>query len=208
MQKTVETATWVYVVGSLIARPVKIGTTGDLAGRVRDLQAGSPVPLHVMWQTRGGRTLERSLHQRFATYRKYGEWFDFGEDHPVAIIATAAVGLGHREFPRDDLAASDHLPTHPEVAAARRLAKSLRDAFARASDPELMPVADLVEYLRETDPTVWKQWDGGPQPLAMAGRMIAKTFRAAGFDIAQVRTTTYPGRPSAYRLDQVVKAAL
>ncbi|WP_430542780.1 GIY-YIG nuclease family protein [Streptomyces iconiensis] len=104
VQRTSENVLWVSFVGSFAARSVAIGTTSGLVGRLRGLQVGSPVPLHLMWQMRGGMALERALHRRFATYRKYGEWFGFGEDHPVALVATVAVGLGDREFPRDDLA--------------------------------------------------------------------------------------------------------
>lgn len=71
--------------------------------------------------------------------------FDFGEDRPLALVATVAIGLGPREFPHNDLAGRDVLPTHPQIAEARRLAKSLRDAFARAGGPEVMPIADIIE---------------------------------------------------------------
>ncbi len=53
----------------------KIGTTTDLATRLRTLQASSPVPLTVICQGPGGQPLERALHQQFAHRRAHGEWF-------------------------------------------------------------------------------------------------------------------------------------
>ncbi|MCX4581352.1 GIY-YIG nuclease family protein [Streptomyces sp. NBC_01571] len=185
---------------------MKIGTASDVAARLRDLQCGSPVRLHVMWQTRGGRDLELALHQRFSAYRVHGEWFDFGEDHPVAIVATAAVDLGHRAYPSGELPSAGALPLAPDVAEARRLAVLLREAFAQAGDPPVLTVAELLEHLRAAEPDTWRKWDGRPDKLAMAGRTMAVIFRAARFDLASVRLRT-AGRPTAYRLDQVARAA-
>ncbi|MFD5898562.1 GIY-YIG nuclease family protein [Streptomyces sp. NPDC060366] len=205
--KEPELEAWVYLVGSVAARPVKIGTAADVAARLRDLQCGSPVRLHVMWQTRGGRRLEHALHQRFAAYRSHGEWFDFGEDHPVAIIATAAVDLGCRSYPSTELPDSSALPAAPHVAEASRLAGLMRDAFSRAGDPQSMSVAQLLEHLCAADPDTWRQWDHRPDRLAMAGRTIATVFRAAQFDLSSLRLRL-PGRPTGYTLEQVARAAL
>ncbi|MDV9201703.1 GIY-YIG nuclease family protein [Streptomyces sp. Wh19] len=199
------TGAWVYLVGAVEARPVKIGTASNVAARLRDLQCGSPVRLHVMWQTRGGRDLELALHQRFSDYRVHGEWFDFGEDHPVAIVATAAMELGHRAYPSAESPDVDALPLVPDVAEARRLAVLLREAFAQAGDPAVLTVAELLEHLRTAEPDTWRKWDDRPDRLAMAGRVMASIFRAARFDLASVRLRT-PGRPTAYRLDQVLLA--
>ncbi|MDJ1136869.1 hypothetical protein [Streptomyces iconiensis] len=69
-----------------------------------------------------------------------------------------------------------------------------------------MSLADIIEYLRSTDPGTWKQWVTSAQ--ALAGGTVAKIFRASGFDVTRVRTAEFPGRPARYRLDQVVKAVL
>jgi len=90
---------WVYLIGSTETRPVKIGVANDPAGRLADLQIGSPVRLHIMWQTRGATKLEHALHAYFAPYRLHGEWFDFEDENPAALVATAAVLLGHRAQP-------------------------------------------------------------------------------------------------------------
>ncbi|MEU2135057.1 GIY-YIG nuclease family protein [Streptomyces sp. NPDC018352] len=201
-----DTRAWVYLVGAVEARPVKIGTASNVAARLRDLQCGSPVRLHVMWQTQGGRDLEQALHQRFSDYRVHGEWFDSGEDHPVAIVATAAVDLGHRAYPSGQSPHTDVRPLAPDVAEAQRLVVLLREAFAQSGDPPVLTVAELLEYLRAAEPDTWRKWDGRPDRLAMAGRVMASVFRAARIDLASVRLRT-PGRPTGYQLDQVAQAA-
>ena len=90
---------WVYLIGSPVIRPVKIGVSNEPEARLEDLQTGSPVPLHLLWKTPGGQALESALHAYFEPYRTHGEWFDFGEENPAALVATAAVLLGYRAQP-------------------------------------------------------------------------------------------------------------
>lgn len=90
---------WVYVIGSLVVRPVKIGVSDDPEERLDDLQTGSPVPLVLLWQVHGGQRLESMLHERFAAYRTHGEWFDFGDDDPVLTVAEEAARLGYGPLP-------------------------------------------------------------------------------------------------------------
>ncbi|MFE9007361.1 GIY-YIG nuclease family protein [Streptomyces sp. NPDC007875] len=206
--------TWVYLVGSPQARPVRIGATTDIPAHLRGLQAGSPVPLYVMWQTRGGRALEGALHERFEDFRRHGDWYDFGDEHPVALVATAAVDLGYRALPPlGDVRPAKGEATPPpkvepkrlEAAKARKLACLIREAFAHAGDPEHLTVADTVDFLREKDPDTWGQWDARRDRLTMAGRAIATTFRAARCDVGTIRLNI-PGRPTAYLLDHVIRA--
>jgi len=90
---------WVYVIGSPVVRPVKIGVSDDPEKRLSDLQTGSPVPLVLLWQVHGGQRLEAMLHERFATYRTHGEWFDFGDDDPVLTVTEEAARLGYGPLP-------------------------------------------------------------------------------------------------------------
>jgi hypothetical protein len=83
----------VYVIGSPGSNVVKVGTTTQLAKRLRALQLSSPVPLEVLWSAPGDRTREAALHQHFAHLREHGEWFDFGDSDPVAAVQ-AAVDAG------------------------------------------------------------------------------------------------------------------
>lgn len=90
---------WVYLIGSPDVRTVKIGVSDEPEARLEDLQTGSPVRLLLLWKTPGGQGLESALHAYFAPYRVHGEWFDFGEENAAALVATAAVLLGHRAQP-------------------------------------------------------------------------------------------------------------
>jgi hypothetical protein len=66
-------------------RCVKIGhTNGAIAKRMAGLQTGSPWPLQVYAYLRGGRDLERELHETFAPLRLTGEWFVW--DHKLAAF--------------------------------------------------------------------------------------------------------------------------
>ena len=201
------TSTWVFLIGSVGVRPVRIGTAADMVACLRDLQCGSPVPLHVMWQTRGGRDLEKALRDRFAAYRIHGEWLDFGGDHPVAIVATAAITLGYRAYPSAEAPNGDGLPTGPQPAEAQRLVAAFREAFAEAGDPPVLPFSRILDSLSAADPGKWGKWDGLPGRLAVAGRAVSDIFRAAQLDISTVRDASLPGRPTCYRLDEVVRAA-
>ena len=55
--------------------PVKIGTTGDGWGRIKDLSTAMPYRAHRVSVVWGGRVLERHLHHRFRKLRLNGEWF-------------------------------------------------------------------------------------------------------------------------------------
>lgn len=70
----------VYIIGTKIGAPVKIGTTVQLERRIDDIQLGSPeryVPLRTI---PGGRGVEGWFHQRFAARRIHREWFEFDPD--------------------------------------------------------------------------------------------------------------------------------
>jgi len=54
---------------------VKIGHTGDLHGRLKQLAIHSPAPLTAVLVVKGGREVEQELHDRFAADRLHGEWF-------------------------------------------------------------------------------------------------------------------------------------
>lgn len=95
----------------------------------------------------------------------------------------------------------------PDAVRARQLAVLVREAFSRAGDPEVLTLAQILEHLAVVDPQTWRQWDGHPRRLALAGRMIAAIFRAGRLDMPNQRLRL-PGRPTGYRLSQVTRAAL
>ncbi|MFC8408612.1 GIY-YIG nuclease family protein [Streptomyces griseoincarnatus] len=86
---------WLYLVGSDEVRPVKIGISLRPESRVADMQTGSPVVLRLLWKTPGSYDMEQDLHRAFDAYRLHGEWFDFGDEDPVPLVAGTAALLGH-----------------------------------------------------------------------------------------------------------------
>lgn len=67
---------WVYFIQGEDGGPIKIGRTRNLAARVSELQCGYPFGrlryvaiVHATDQT------EQYLHEQFASFRLFGEWF-------------------------------------------------------------------------------------------------------------------------------------
>jgi S-DNA-T family DNA segregation ATPase FtsK/SpoIIIE len=82
------------------------------------------------------------------------------------------------------------------------IVRLLLEAFATHGDPETLTVAQLGDYLATVDPVTWKKWDGREDRNAMIGRTLKSRFKKAGCTVPTVRAEL-PGRPTAYRLDDV-----
>jgi hypothetical protein len=54
---------------------IKIGWTGDLEERKRNIQVNNPTVVEVLKTISGGYPEEQQLHQKFAHLNKLGEWF-------------------------------------------------------------------------------------------------------------------------------------
>ena len=54
---------------------IKIGYTGDLEERKRNIQVNNPTVVEVLKTIPGGYPEEQQLHQKFAHLNKLGEWF-------------------------------------------------------------------------------------------------------------------------------------
>lgn len=54
---------------------IKIGNSSNPWDRVLEHQASSPVKLDLLAMVRGGRGLERFIHEALAAHRVRGEWF-------------------------------------------------------------------------------------------------------------------------------------
>ena len=67
----------VYVIKRKGARLVKIGVTRQLERRMRALATGAGAELELLVAFPGEREDEQVLHDRFAAYRKRGEWFEY-----------------------------------------------------------------------------------------------------------------------------------
>lgn len=81
---------FVYVVGSSeLGHRVKIGWSDEPERRLKALQTGSPYLLTVMDSHPGPMVLETFLKAEFAGLRIRREWFDFGNEDPLPLIAEA-----------------------------------------------------------------------------------------------------------------------
>jgi hypothetical protein len=70
---------YVYIVNAEGTNTYKIGSTErDVRQRLKELQTGSPVELHVVCEREieDHKRAERSLHAYFGKSRKHGEWFE------------------------------------------------------------------------------------------------------------------------------------
>ena len=78
---------------------IKIGyAESDVPGRIKTLQTGCPTPLTLLATFPGGRSVEASLHRRYAHLRTTGEWFRADPvllEHIDSLNATPAACLAH-----------------------------------------------------------------------------------------------------------------
>ncbi|MGA4960267.1 GIY-YIG nuclease family protein [Streptomyces lavendulocolor] len=83
-----------YLVGMEGSALTKIGhTTDTLKSRVAQLQTGQPATLRPLLEVDGD--YEAELHDRFAAYRRRGEWFDLTPlGDPATVVAEALRELG------------------------------------------------------------------------------------------------------------------
>lgn len=67
---------WVYVVSARGSGRVKIGFTETrLIDRMKGFETGCPFPTRVLALIRGGREMEREVHDALAQHRVHLEWF-------------------------------------------------------------------------------------------------------------------------------------
>lgn len=68
--------------------PVKIGTAGDVRGRLSGMQTGNPVPLELAGWADGDEKEEAYLHEQFASSHIRGEWYALCADLEALIGLT------------------------------------------------------------------------------------------------------------------------
>jgi hypothetical protein len=193
---------WVYLIGSALSRPVKIGVAGNVQNRLDELRTGSPVPLHIMWKTRGDRDLEYSLHEYFAPYRIHGEWFDFDGEDPTALVATAAVLMGHLTHPqRVTEQARLRVVHHILKSDETTLIGHLIDA-ASATGRDVVTKAEAFAYLATVVPGYMRSdEEADAQYGSRVGSRLAKALKAERIDVPSVKVPTADGkRAMGYRL--------
>lgn len=202
------TTRWVYLIGSALSRPVKIGVTGNVQSRLDELRTGSPVPLHVMWKTSGDRELEYGLHEYFAPYRIHGEWFDFGNEDPAALVATAAVLMGHLTHPQrvteqSRLRVVHHILKSDETT----LIGHLIDA-ASATGRDVVTKTEAFAYLATVAAAYTRsEEESDAQYSTRVGSRLAKALKAERIDVPSVKVPTATGgRAMGYRLADLKSA--
>lgn len=70
----------VYFIQAIDGGRIKIGTTIQLATRLKTLVKECEADLRVLAVIDGDRDVERGLHDRFSELRVAGEWFEPGDD--------------------------------------------------------------------------------------------------------------------------------
>lgn len=202
------TSRWVYLVGSTLTRPVKIGVAKNAEARLDELRVGSPVPLHLIWKTRGGRAMESSLHEYFAAYRIHGEWFDFGDENPAALVATAAVLMGNPSHPQR-VTADGHLRIVQSALTvdAPNVIGHLINA-ASATGRGSVTNAEAFAYLATVDPEFAPiDGEGDEQYRSRVGKRLATSLRAEGVAVRVTKVATADGsRSNGYRLETLRSA--
>lgn len=203
------TSRWVYLVGSTLTRPVKIGVTKNAEARLDELRVGSPVPLHLIWKTRGGRALESSLHEYFAPYRVHGEWFDFGDENPAALVATAAVLMGSPSHPQRITTEIRLRVVHSVVTAETPNVIGHLINAASVTGRGSVTNAEAFAYLATVDPQFARAADeDDEQYRSRAGKRLANALRAEGVAVTLTKVVTATGnRSRGYQL-AALKAAL
>lgn len=200
---------WVYLVGSTQARPVKIGVAKDVEARTAELQTGSPLPLHLIWKTRGGESLERDLHERFAPYRIHGEWFDFGDESPAAVVASAAVLMGYVTHAERSLGGHDHVaPRTAYLTGKKNLINHLIDA-ANSTGRGNVTKREVFAHMATIDPT-YARIEGESDHFywCRAGRLLASAMVEEMLDVTVAQLTLVEGEPRVrgFRMDSLQEA--
>lgn len=199
---------WVYLVGSTLTRPVKIGVAAKPEARLDDLRVGSPVPLHLIWKTRGGRALESGLHTYFAPYRIHGEWFDFGDENPAALVATAAVLMGNPSHPGRVTTEERLRVVHSALTVETpNLIGHLINA-ASVTGRGCVTNAEAFAYLATVDPEFARRGgEDDEQYRSRVGKRLANALRAEGVVVGVTKVETATGaRSRGYRLDTLRSA--
>ncbi|MET8629598.1 GIY-YIG nuclease family protein [Kitasatospora sp. NPDC004669] len=142
---------------------MKIGRSVDPAGRLANLQAGSPVELRLLATFPGGPRLEKHLHVCFARQRIHGEWFDFRSEDPLALITNAV------EAYEPDPGRPDRARTPRSASEISTAVLDLYNARVPGGDPLFMTNLHMAETLG-TSPTSVKK---ALAALVADGRLVA-----------------------------------
>lgn len=125
--------TSLYFIADNRRRFVKIGLSKNPEYRLFDLQAGSPLPLHIVLIVPNcGKAIEESLHQHFAKHWSHREWFRFDPEIAALISeimdgADVAAMVPPAQFPNGIAWEWGGMATKAEtMAALRKKAKAAK----------------------------------------------------------------------------------
>lgn len=136
----------VYVI-SVPNGPVKIGSSGSPALRLRSLQTGFPteLKLHHQQQSTDAHLAERAAHYILREKRLHGEWFDVSVDAAIAAVASVL----------DAMQDPDWVAPWVSDRPAKRYAKS-RDglrAFTMRVNAEFLESLDALRMAHVEQPS-------------------------------------------------------
>jgi hypothetical protein len=85
---------YIYVIGGT-NKPYKIGITGNLEQRLKNLQTGHPYELKIHYieeiPESQVRLLEQTIHKTIKYRKTHGEWFDIELEDAIAEVKHARI---------------------------------------------------------------------------------------------------------------------
>lgn len=155
----------VYLIHAPEVRRLKIGVAASAEWRLRGLQTGSPVALHLVATLTGGYELEKHLHDRYADRAVMGEWFEdsvlaeiLAEYDADRCLVVANAGRLRDLRSRRDAAHRRAKSVFAELSQfTDEAVASYRDSYSRALDANLIELLTILEELSacgESDPEV------------------------------------------------------
>lgn len=203
---------WVYLIGSSEIRPVKIGVTDNPVARLPTLQTGCPFPLSLIWTVQADSQLEAKLHDYFEPYHLRGEWFDFGDEDPVALVVSAATLMGYpchpTRVPPEGLLLTRQAPAPVASVESKPTIVDHLVWAATVTKRGVATRAEVFAYLAGIDPgysRTAEESDG--QYGSRVGLRLAKALKAEGVEVLSVKVPTAQGGWSrGYRLADLQRA--
>lgn len=85
---------YIYVIGGT-DKPYKIGITGNLEQRLKNLQTGNPYELKIHYKEEipesQVKLIEQKIHKIIKHKQTHGEWFDISLDDAIAEVKYARI---------------------------------------------------------------------------------------------------------------------
>jgi len=125
----------VYFIGDKRRRYVKIGVSNDPWWRIQDLQAGSPLELRLDlvldFDTDRSRALvyEDALHQHFAEYWRFREWFDYAT--PIRVFVDGWKSGDAPDIPAPAYSSKQHIDSETGACLSKEAFMTLLRDKAR-----------------------------------------------------------------------------